>query len=776
MTDDLDDNHHYRARPAPESAPSIPQMTSNDRFVYEGTPLIAISYRATDTLFFHENDPMTHKRIKHTEIELAIDEGRAQFYPGFHTEVGSKAYERFGNKSVDDFKPDAVAIARYHEFLILEHRAWCAEVGEYVPRSLKPASEMPGKRSMEELLLQWTVKYQLLQKETNKETGAVRKKRAGKRTNGFELPTLRSFNSYVSIYESCGDDVRALIPQQKGPKRRHLQVECAESYAIWRQAAAEYASKRKGPMSKVRKIANARIHEANKTRTENQSKLIFVKRKRFENMIKELRAFDVLAAHEGEAYAHAVFKPKMDSYDVVRPGERVEFDDWNVDCITLMKETGVWLRLPAKFQTILEKAAADKPQRIWFVGAIDAATGMPLALKATRKPCASAVVEALEMVMSDKTHISNLVGAKTPWAAKVRPENVFTDNGTPYIADITRDAFLMSSISLTRPPAGQAWKRPFIESLFKTFAKDLMSYFDGRTFSNVVERRDYDSVANATLIVDEFMVIVYRWLCDVFVNTPSARLNGLTPYEAWELKKRTYPMRPVPGRHEKRHIFGVKKEKTIRSEGIVLHGIPYNSDALQSYRRKHGSKKLFPVSFHPRDIESISVQTEDGWLTVGNCIGVPPHICLEEWYLAKKELERLNEERSARSTPTMYDGINWVQSVVDAAALRAGISPHTRRAEEMSRATEKLFEGRVVTKVEAGELARLATPTPQETSLLQGHVDELPAEVLATKSPKKKAVTPEDPGTADTPTTGSADAEITPDEDDEDSQFGDYEQ
>ena len=241
MTDDLDDNRNYRPRPAPESAPSIPLMTSNDRFVYEGTPLIAISHRATDTLFFHENDPVAHKRIKHTEIELAIDEGRAQFYPCFHTEVGSKAYERFGNKSVDDFKPDAVAIARYHEFLILEHRAWCAEVGEYVPRSLKPASDMPGKRSMEELLLQWTVKYQLLQKDTNKETGAVRKKRAGKRTNGFELPTLRSFNSYVSIYESCGDDVRALIPQQKGPKRRHLQVECAESYAIWRQAAAEYA-------------------------------------------------------------------------------------------------------------------------------------------------------------------------------------------------------------------------------------------------------------------------------------------------------------------------------------------------------------------------------------------------------------------------------------------------------------------------------------------------------------------------------------------------------
>jgi hypothetical protein len=619
------------------------------------------------------------------------------------------------------------------------------------------------------LLLQWTTDYQLLQKETNEETGAVRKKRAGKKTNGFEVPTLRSFNRYVSMYESCGDDVRALIPQQKGPKRRHLRVECAESYAIWRQAAAEYASKRKGPMSKVRKIANARIYEANKTRASDQSKLIFVNRKRFENMIKELRAFDVLASREGDAYAHAVFKPKMDSYDVVRPGERVEFDDWNVDCITLMKETGVWLRLPPKFQTILEKAAADKSQRIWFVGAIDAATGMPLALKATRKPCASAVVEALEMVMSDKTHISILAGATTPWTAKVRPENVFTDNGSPYIAEITRDAFLMSGISLTRPPAGQAWKRPFIESLFKTFAKDLMSYFDGRTFSNVVERHDYDSVANATLIVDEFMVVVYRWLCDVFINTPSTRLNGLTPYEAWELKKRTYPMLPVPGRHEKRHIFGTGKERTIGSEGMVLHGIPYNSDELQSHRRKHGSSKLFPVRFHPRDIESISVLTEDGWLTVGNCIKVPPHMCLEEWYLAKKELERLNDERSARSAPTMYDGINWVHSVVDAAALRSGISPHMRSAEEMSRATEKLFEGRPITKAEAGELALLSAPAPQENALLQGGVDGLPVEISATNAHKKKAVEPEVSNTLDVD-----DAEIDPDEEDEDSQFGDY--
>ncbi|WP_370649772.1 hypothetical protein [Neorhizobium galegae] len=117
----------------------------------------------------------------------------------------------------------------------------------------------------------------------------------------------------------------------------------------------------------------------------------------------------------------------------------------------------------------------------------------------------------------------------------------------------------------------------------------------------------------------------------------------------------------------------------------------------------------------------------------------------------------------------MYDGINWVHGVVDAAALRSGISPHTRSAEEMSRATEKLFEGRAITKAEAGDLERLAAPAPQETPLLQGTVGELPAEVLVTKASKKKAVEPEI--SAAPPVDDSA-TEI--DEDDEDSQFGDY--
>ena len=195
--------------------------------------------------------------------------------------------------------------------------------------------------------------------------------------------------------------------------------------------------------------------------------------------------FEVVAGREGLPFARARFKPKMDSYDSERPGERIEMDDWNADVMTSMQASGYWQMLPKAIQEYF----IENPQRIWFCGAVDTSTNYVLALKAGRSPSSALVVDTLEMVMTDKTPIAKLVGAKTPWFS-IRPETAYSDNGGPYIADLTRDAFLMCKIALTRPPAGQAWKRPFIESLFKTLARDIMMFFDGRTFSSVVEKND----------------------------------------------------------------------------------------------------------------------------------------------------------------------------------------------------------------------------------------------------------------------------------------------
>lgn len=662
----------------------ITEMGPLDRFTYRGTNWVPIDYDHKEYRFQRETDHRFETRISHAEIRQALKNEMASVHYNFHTKTETKLRHLVGDKHVDDFKPRDVAIARFHEALILRYEQHCAENGRKFPRSEKLAA----------LLKRWSLEIQIEAQELTEQGGTKRKTRCDASTSFFNTPSVRSFNRHFRLYMSCGRDVRALIYRRNGPGFRNSKVECAESYAIWLDEARNYASRRKPSKAKLLRDVNARVAEENVKRV-GKAPLIAPGRKRFEALIDAMDEYEVVAGREGLPFARAMFKPKMDSYDIERPGERVEMDDWNADAMTSMQACGFWQMLPASIQEYL----IENPQRIWFCGAVDTSANYVLALKGARNPSSALVVDTLEMVMTDKTHIAKLVGAKTPWFG-VRPEVVYTDNGAPYIADATRDAFLMCKIALTRPPAGQAWKRPFIESLFKTLARDIMMFFDGRTFSNIVEKNDYSPEENAALAVDEFINLLIRAVCDIHHNRPSARLNNLTPHETWIQKTKTYRVRAMPGIHEKRHIFGVTKERVIDSAGITVHGIPYNSDALQTVRRKDSSKP-YKVRTHRNDLSAVSVFTGEGWLTVENRIRIPRGVTLTEWYLAKQDLNRRNGVKSEANLPIMYEAINVLRRAGTSAAIRAGISLHTLRPEEISDATDQLFEGRPFTEEQA---------------------------------------------------------------------------
>lgn len=662
----------------------ITEMGPLDRFTYRGTNWVPIDYDHKEYRFQRETDHRFETRISHAEIRQALKNEMASVHYNFHTKTETKLRHLVGDKHVDDFKPRDVAIARFHEALILRYEQHCAENGRKFPRSEKLAA----------LLKRWSLEIQIEAQELTEQGGTKRKTRCDASTSFFNTPSVRSFNRHFRLYMSCGRDVRALIYRRNGPGFRNSKVECAESYAIWLDEARNYASRRKPSKAKLLRDVNARVAEENVKRV-GKAPLIAPGRKRFEALIDAMDEYEVVAGREGLPFARAMFKPKMDSYDIERPGERVEMDDWNADAMTSMQACGFWQMLPASIQEYL----IENPQRIWFCGAVDTSANYVLALKGARNPSSALVVDTLEMVMTDKTHIAKLVGAKTPWFG-VRPEVVYTDNGAPYIADATRDAFLMCKIALTRPPAGQAWKRPFIESLFKTLARDIMMFFDGRTFSNIVEKNDYSPEENAALAVDEFINLLIRAVCDIHHNRPSARLNNLTPHETWIQKTKTYRVRAMPGIHEKRHIFGVTKERVIDSAGTTVHGIPYNSDTLQTVRRKDSSKP-YKVRTHRNDLSAVSVFTGEGWLTVENRIRIPRGVTLTEWYLAKQDLNRRNGVKSEANLPIMYEAINVLRRAGTSAAIRAGISLHTLRPEEISDATDQLFEGRPFTEEQA---------------------------------------------------------------------------
>ena len=305
----------------------------------------------------------------------------ASVHYNFHTKTETKLRHLVGDKRVDDFKPRNVAPGRFHEALIHRYERECLELGRKIPRSEKLAG----------LLKKWSLEIQIEAQELTEQNGTKRKARCDASMTFFNAPSVRSFNRHYREYLSCGRDVRALIYRRNGPGFRNSKVECAESYAIWLQEARNYASRRKPSKAKLLRDVHARIAEENKNRV-GKAPLITPGRKRFEALIDAMDEFEVVAGREGLPFARARFKPKMDSYDSERPGERIEMDDWNADVMTSMQASGYWQMLPKAIQEYF----IENPQRIWFCGAVDTSTNYVLALKAGRSPSSALVVDTLE--------------------------------------------------------------------------------------------------------------------------------------------------------------------------------------------------------------------------------------------------------------------------------------------------------------------------------------------------------------------------------------------
>jgi putative transposase len=68
-----------------------------------------------------------------------------------------------------------------------------------------------------------------------------------------------------------------------------------------------------------------------------------------------------------------------------------------------------------------------------LVGAIDCRTRCIVALTLTCNPSASAALEGLKQIVSDKTDLAKASGAKSTWALYGTPETLWTDNGPAFI-------------------------------------------------------------------------------------------------------------------------------------------------------------------------------------------------------------------------------------------------------------------------------------------------------------------------------------------------------
>ncbi len=686
----------FRPVPSREFFHSLVGMSPKDRYIDKehGENFIPITRDNVGYLLQSEDNAERKIFLAHPEIYAALDSGRAEIKYGYNTPEMQKLRAIFGDKRWDDFDLKDQTIALWREQMLLKFDADCEKRGKRYPFS-------------EDVLAPILRRYrkEIIGEALDVDDGDRGRADQSKLVTAFKRPSAKTFKRWYDRYFGTDMDVMSLLPRHHGPGPK-LYTYDAASVSFAHMAAQGYLDRTRPTKAHTYRLYLVALNKHNESLPPHRP-VEKVSRKKFEAMIGKFDAFHVAAARHGEKYAVRKFMAIRRSFNVVAPGQRIEMDFVNFDLMSLLVETGIWAVLPTEIQEKIPR------KRIYFGAAVDVATRYLLAFKASLKPNGASAVATIRMIMSDKRHLSSYVAAKTPWIGRIRPRFITHDNGSEFIAEQTQDVLRLAKIDATRPPAGEPTCRPFIERLFHSIGMLLGAYFDGRTFHNVVTKGDYDPQEHATLIVEELIKILIFAVCDIYHNMPHAGLGGNTPHNAWVQACQEYEIDFPPGPSEMLQIFGHKTTRRITPYGVTVMGISYDDPELQRMRTKYGEVDI-DVKFDSESVYQVAFKSDNGWLVARNTVGLDETVCLAEWIAARNQLRASYATAAEQSMTVMYEAINRLREIGEAATLRAGLSPRIPTAADYLKwETEVFGSWNVTPSANAPDLV-LEGPSPDD--------------------------------------------------------------
>lgn len=413
----------------------------------------------------------------------------------------------------------------------------------------------------------------------------------------------------------------------------------------------------------------------------------------------------MVAQREGLEVARRKFGFYENGLSAEHPLQRVEMDDWEIDLMSWLGESGALDGIDEDQRAKLEMG------RRWICVAIDCATCVILGFRITDKPSTAAAVDVLRLITEDKTPVAAAVGCQSDWSQHGSPGAAVTDQGSTFIAPPFRSAVADLGASSECPPAGVPKLRSRIERVFRTFAHQLAPMLIGRTFSNPVERGDYPTEQTAAYTDDELAKIFTLFVVDIYHNSPHAGLHGETPANAWKRLASEQGVSPPPDDNHRRVVFGLEVARKLDRHGVRAFGINYTCPELQTLLM-HGRKREVAVRVDPQDLTYISVLIGHDWHTAQAVSGAVWGLSLDEWQRIVRGL-RTRFRHEAKLTEQIISAARKKIRNIDAEAraLRR-VMPMQLSSADLDRAERHLFLG-----LEIGPEGTAATGAASEAAI-----------------------------------------------------------
>lgn len=298
---------------------------------------------------------------------------------------------------------------------------------------------------------------------------------------------------------------------------------------------------------------------------------------------------DVFAAKHGRRAAKRHFKQYEQMAYPERPLQRVEIDNTPIDLIVVDEHDYLPLG------------------RLNLTKALDTATRYPLGwYMGFEPPSYYSAMECLYHAICPKPDMGELYGTEHQLQGYGIPYSLVVDNGKEFIGQDLEDTCLLLGVILEYNPVRSPEFKAAIERHFST-CNGLFHSLPGTTFSNIFQRGDYDSVAQACITHGELEKMLHIFLVDIYAERFHKGLGGV-PARRWEAAMSAgFSPRLPPSAQDLLILLGRVAYRKIQHYGIEFMNLRYSSSSLALLRARLNGEQA-KIKYHPGDLSRLYVR------------------------------------------------------------------------------------------------------------------------------------------------------------------------
>jgi putative transposase len=395
----------------------------------------------------------------------------------------------------------------------------------------------------------------------------------------------RNYRNWVA----CGRDFRAIIPSYSSRGRKRVTNDTTLARILRESIDNIYKVRQPGSVNDVRLDVLLRVEKENAWSTKN-NRITVPSLSTIYREIALIPKFEVAKAQKGERQTRIDYRTTLKGPDTSRPLEICEVDHTPSDLLIVDDNTFLPLGRPT------------------ITSIVDKFTRSILSIRTEFSPESSTTVaRSLRQAILPKTYLAReYPEVKNKWECYGVPEILRWDNAMHFHSNHLATAGRQLGCDITYGKKDCPWYRAQVERFLGKLNHDLLHKQPGTTFSNILERGDYDPAKNAIVTWRTFDKILHIWTVDIYMQSPNRGMEDIPAFK-WRSATSIFPPPLPPSAAELCTALGETEIRTAFHYGIELFSLQYNCERLGELRRQFGMSLDVEVNFDRSDIGQIYV-------------------------------------------------------------------------------------------------------------------------------------------------------------------------